>query len=74
MAASIELEDFDHARSKFFHRSMDLNCLASIDGMFVDVNTRWHDVLGYTLDDPMDTRRSIALQEFQFVTKLGWSV
>ena len=36
---------------KFFHRSLDLNCIASMDGMFLHLNGSWHDALGYNIGD-----------------------
>lgn len=38
-------------KDHFFHRSMDLNCLATLDGMFSDINFRWMDLLGYTREE-----------------------
>lgn len=35
----------------FFNYSLDLNCIASMDGMFLELNDRWSEVLGYTLDE-----------------------
>ncbi len=35
----------------FFNQSLDLNCLANMDGMFVELNERWTTVLGYTIEE-----------------------
>lgn len=43
-----ELRD---ARESFFDRSLDLLCLASFDGWFVEVNAAWERVLGWSSAD-----------------------
>ena len=37
--------------ANFFNHSLDLNCLANMDGMFVELNERWSTVLGYSLEE-----------------------
>lgn len=37
--------------ARFFNHSLDLNCLANMDGMFVELNEQWSVVLGYSLED-----------------------
>ena len=37
--------------ARFFDHSLDLNCLANMDGIFVELNKQWSVVLGYSLDD-----------------------
>lgn len=44
-------EELRQARESFFDRSLDLLCLASFDGWFVEVNAAWERILGWTADD-----------------------
>jgi diguanylate cyclase (GGDEF)-like protein/PAS domain S-box-containing protein len=44
------------AHHRFFHGSEDLNCVASLDGRFVELNARWKDVLGHSLDHLLGAR------------------
>lgn len=48
-ALSAAHEELDLHRG-FFVNGQDLNCIASADGRFLDLNSRWQDVLGYSLD------------------------
>lgn len=41
----------DRARSSFFDLSVDLLCIASLDGRFLDLNPAWTTLLGWELDE-----------------------
>lgn len=43
--------DLRRARESFFDRSLDLLCLADLDGWFVEVNAAWERVLGWSTDE-----------------------
>lgn len=43
------------AHDRFFYDSLDLNCVASVEGRFVDLNKRWSEVLGYSMDELLST-------------------
>ena len=38
-------------RERFFSLSLDLMCIASFDGYFVDLNPAWEQTLGFTIDE-----------------------
>jgi PAS domain S-box-containing protein len=39
------------ARSLFFDLSLDMLCIANLEGYFIDLNPSWERVLGYSLDE-----------------------
>jgi PAS domain S-box-containing protein len=46
-----EIKDAREELDRFFSLSLDLLCIAGVDGQFKRVNPAWHDVLGWTLED-----------------------
>jgi PAS domain S-box-containing protein len=46
-----KLQEITRERNKFFDLSLDLLCIATIDGMFIRLNPEWERTLGYPLDE-----------------------
>jgi PAS domain S-box-containing protein len=46
-----KLQEITRERNKFFDLSLDLLCIATMDGFFVRLNPEWERTLGYRLDE-----------------------
>lgn len=51
-----ELKRLENERNRFFELSLDLFCIASFEGYFLQVNSAWEKLLGYTQEELKSTQ------------------